>query len=246
MFNWWTFAFSIINFLIVLYILYRLLFKPIKKVIEERDEIINKRFEIATKKEKEALKLKEEYEKELKDIKILKQKIINEANAEALKIREKIIEEAKNEAREILEKEKKIVEEEKQKIFKFIIDKSKEFSEKFSIELLSHIIDKDLNEVLIKKFITDFDKEFEDILKKIKIQKECSVFIYLAYPINEELLKKIDDLVKNSFKCQNVEKEIKIDESLIGGIKIRVNENLFDGTIKSQIEKAKALMEQEI
>jgi len=245
MFNWWTFAFSIVNFLIVLYILYRLLFKPIKKVINERDEIINKRFEIATKKEKEALKLKEEYEKELKEIKILKQKIINEANAQAFKIREKILEEAKNEAKEILEKEKKIVQEEKQKIYKFIIEKSKEFSQKFSIELLEHIIDKDFNELIVKKFIKNFDKEFADILKKIEKPNECKVQIYLANSVSEETLKDIDKLL-DIFKCQKIEKEIKIDKELIGGIKIRVNENLFDGSIRSIIEKAKESIEQKI
>ena len=68
MFNWWSFAFGVINFFIVLFILYRLLFKPIKRVIQEREEIINKRLGMVTQKEKEALKLKQKYEKELKNI----------------------------------------------------------------------------------------------------------------------------------------------------------------------------------
>ena len=243
MFNIWTFIFSFINFFIVLYILYKVLFKPIKKIIDERDEIINKRFNIATKKEKEALKLKKEYEEELKNIKILKQKIINEANAEALKIREKIIEDAKREAKEMLQKEKTVIEEEKQKIYKYILDKSKEFSKEFTIEFFKHFIDKDINKLLIKKFIENFEINFEDRIKNIKPQETCKVSIVLAQIVDEAILKDIDNLISKYFKCKNIEKEIKVDENMIGGIKIRVNANLFDGSIKAQIDTIENIIE---
>ncbi|WP_281951232.1 F0F1 ATP synthase subunit delta [Nitrosophilus kaiyonis] len=243
MFNWWTFAFSIINFLVVIYILYKVLFKPIKRVIQEREEIINKRFKIATEKEKEALDLKNEYEKELKNIKILKQKIVNEANAEALKVREKIIEDAKREAKEILEKEKAIIEEEKQKIYKYILDKSKEFSKEFAKEFFVHIIDKDINELLIEKFIKNFEKDFKEKLEKIEPQESCKISITLFDIIDERIMKDIDYLISKYFKCQNVQKEIKIDKNLIGGIKLRVNAYLFDGSIKAQIDEIENLIE---
>ncbi len=243
MFNWWSFAFGVINFFIVLFILYRLLFKPIKRVIQEREDIINKRLGIVTQKEKEALELKQKYEKELKNIKTLKQKIINEANVEAIKEKEKILSEAKSEAKKILEKEKKIIEEEKQKIYKYIIDKSKEFSITFTTKLLKHIIDRELNQQIIKKFLENFEKEYKDILKKRKSQELCKVSIILADKVDESILELIDDMLLRSLKCKSIEKEIKIDEELIGGIKIRVKESVFDGSIKAQIENVEDMIE---
>ena len=68
MFNWWTFLFQTINFLVVLYILYRLFFKPLKNIIQTREESLQKRLEQLQAGEDELKKKEYYYQEKLKEI----------------------------------------------------------------------------------------------------------------------------------------------------------------------------------
>ncbi|GHH03218.1 F0F1 ATP synthase subunit delta [Pseudodonghicola xiamenensis] len=60
--DWWTLAFQVINFLVVVWLLSRLLFRPIRSVIEEREEADRKAAEAAQAKEDAAKAIQQEYE----------------------------------------------------------------------------------------------------------------------------------------------------------------------------------------
>jgi len=70
-FNIWTLLFQVINFVILLYILRRILYKPIREIIEKRRGLIAKTVEDAENTKKEALELKEKNQKELNNAKEL-------------------------------------------------------------------------------------------------------------------------------------------------------------------------------
>ncbi|HHN65335.1 MAG TPA: hypothetical protein ENK09_08260, partial [Nitrospirae bacterium] len=68
MFNWWTFFFQIINFVVVVYILYRVLFRPVRDMIlKRRTEIERSRADIE-KERSEAEALKKEFEEKLREV----------------------------------------------------------------------------------------------------------------------------------------------------------------------------------
>ena len=56
-FDIWTFLFQVINFLVLLFILKRVLYKPIREIIEKRRSLIRQRIDEAEKTKKEALEL---------------------------------------------------------------------------------------------------------------------------------------------------------------------------------------------
>ena len=60
--DWWTLAFQAVNFLAVVWLLSRLLFRPIRNVIEAREEADRKAAEAAQAKEDAALAIRQEYE----------------------------------------------------------------------------------------------------------------------------------------------------------------------------------------
>jgi len=60
--DWWTLAFQVINFLVVVWLLSRLLFRPIRRVIEEREEADRKAAEAAQAKEDAAKAIQADYE----------------------------------------------------------------------------------------------------------------------------------------------------------------------------------------
>lgn len=66
-FNWTTFFLEIINFLVLIWILKRLLYQPIKKVILARKEAVQKTLDAANQAKKEATDLQAKYEDRSKE-----------------------------------------------------------------------------------------------------------------------------------------------------------------------------------
>lgn len=62
--------------------------------------------------------------------------------------------------------------------------------------------------------------------------------VYSTYKLSEEEIKDIELAISKKINNQ-VELENKIDESLIGGIKVYVNDHVYDGSIKSKLETLK-------
>lgn len=63
-------------------------------------------------------------------------------------------------------------------------------------------------------------------------------YVYSTKPLNNEQISKIEQSVGEKLS-HKVELKNKIDESLIGGIKVAVNDHVFDGSIKNKIETLK-------
>ena len=84
-FNIWTLIFQIINFVVLLYILRRILYKPIREIIEKRRGLIAKTVEDAENTKKEALELKEKHQEELNNLKKIQNQMLEQTREEALK-----------------------------------------------------------------------------------------------------------------------------------------------------------------
>lgn len=94
-------VFTLIN-LILFFILMRLfLFKPIKKVIDQRNELINKQFQDAQDAQKQADKLKTQYEAQLAGVEDEKNQIIVDARTSAKTEYDNILDRAEKDAEKI-------------------------------------------------------------------------------------------------------------------------------------------------
>lgn len=98
---------TLIN-LILFYILMRLfLFKPIKKTIEKRKELIENQFKEADEKEKNAMDLYSEYQAQLSGVDNEKKEILAQARATAKDEYNKIVKRAETEADKLKEDAKR-------------------------------------------------------------------------------------------------------------------------------------------
>jgi len=64
-------------------------------------------------------------------------------------------------------------------------------------------------------------------------------------PISEEEKKEIENVLKEYLK-KEVILESKVDEGIIGGIKIKIGDLIFDGTLKTQLGKFKEIIKGEV
>ncbi len=114
----WNLVFTVLNLLIWYILIRKFLFKPINKVIDQREAGIAARYEEAQKIKAEAEKEKDEYHQLQAKIEEEKASAMTEAQARAQEEYDHILEEADKKAGQILESSKKEASRQKEKILK--------------------------------------------------------------------------------------------------------------------------------
>lgn len=222
---------QILNFVLLLIILNRVLYRPVLRKLKERTEKIKQLEEkekMLKKREEEIIKQKEEIIQKTKE---RARKILEEAEKISQEEREEMLEKTELEIRTLMdETEKKIKDQ---------LKKLKEKEKKEAVLLAEKAILKILAEDITYKIHQQY---FEEILKELekidltKIQPKDKLRIISAFPLKESERKKIINLISKKVKLPGKIEE-KIDSSLIGGIQILINGYLIDVSIKRKVEE---------
>lgn len=144
---------TIINFILLLYVLKYFFYKPVNKIMDDRKNIINTSIKNAKDNEEKAEISRKEKDQLLHESKTKGREIVEEYKVNAQNISHEIIDEAKKESIIIMERSRVEVEREKEKatseIKKQVIDLSLILSEK----ALGQHIDEKEHRRLIEEFI---------------------------------------------------------------------------------------------
>ena len=242
MFNWWTFLFQTINFFVVLYILYRLFFNPLKNIIQKRDESIKKRLEELQAGEKKLKEQAQSYQDRLKEIDILKDKELSIARKEAEQEKSRLLEEADIELDKERLKQKSILELEREKVGNAIKEQSLQFSFDYLGRFTGELIDEEMHQKLIEKFLYELKgtsaNEIAALKKEMKI-KECEIKLSTPLKIKEETMRLIRETIENIFDIKIVSIKTLTENSLIGGIKLGIGNKIIDGSIQGVLKQLK-------
>lgn len=111
--DFWNLLFTIINLLVLFVAMKFILFKPVKKIIAERQEEADRQFAEAKQHQDDADALKEKYEQTLADAESVKKQAVAEARKAADEEYERIVAEARDAARTV--KHEAVIEAEIQK-----------------------------------------------------------------------------------------------------------------------------------
>ncbi len=117
-FDWVNFICTVINLLILYFLMKKFLFGRVDQILKKREEEIQKDFDKADETAKEADRMKEEYEQKLSEIETEKEKSLREADQKANEEYTRIVEDAGKKADEIVRKAKQQAEQETQTIMK--------------------------------------------------------------------------------------------------------------------------------
>ena len=148
----WTMVMTWGNLLILFLLMKKFLFGPVKKIMDQRQEEIEKNISDADNMKKEAMGMKEEYEIKLNEAKKEADDIIKSATKTAQLREEEILSDANKKAHDILTKADKQVEQMKVNA----INEIKGEVSQMATSIASKIIEKDINEKDHERLIEDF------------------------------------------------------------------------------------------
>lgn len=150
--NFWTIIFAWINLFILYMFLKKLLFVPIKNMIDERQKEIDDMYSDAESSRTAANDMKAEYEEKLQKANDESDAILRAAQRRAELKEEEILKEAKVEADRILDRAEEMIELEKKRA----INEVKDEVSKMAIGIASAVIERDVTESEHREMIDDF------------------------------------------------------------------------------------------
>jgi F-type H+-transporting ATPase subunit b len=235
-FNIWTFLFQVINFLVLLFILKRVLFKPIREIIEKRRSLIQQRIEEAEKTKKEAMELKENYQHDMDGLHELKSRMLEKMNEEVEQERKRLIGRAEEEAAKVIEKEKAVFDTEKARHEAELKDTAIEAVTLFATNLLKDVSDENLHKAIYEKLFREIQGIASHMPEIKEKERLLTVDLITAYPPSEAETRKLKEAIE-SLLSQGVLLNTIIDSSLIAGIKIKAHDMVYDLSLSGQIKK---------
>ena len=151
--NPWTALFTFCNMLITFAVLKHFLFKPVKQMIDDRQQEIDTMYADAAQAKQKAAALEEEYQEHLKSIKAEQDAMLRDATIRAQKREEEILDAARSEAQAIRTTAEAEMAQERKKA---VNDLKNEIGG-IAVEIASKVVEREINksdhQALIDEFI---------------------------------------------------------------------------------------------
>lgn len=159
--NIWQILISLANLTILFLLVKKFLYKPVKKVLEQRINEIDSHYDAAKQAEDEALKNKQQYEEALLGAKDEADSIIKAAAEKAMRRSETLTAEAEEKASRILRQAEQDAALEREKAADSIKKEIVEVSSALSKKLIEREINTDDHKALIDSFIEEIGEDNE-------------------------------------------------------------------------------------
>lgn len=151
--NLWTALFTLCNMLITFLILKKLLFKPVKKMIDDRQREIADQYAEAERRRQEAEQARLAYDQEIAQAKQKRDEIVREAAELAHRRERDILDAAREEAKAITAKAQSDIRQERRKVFNEMKTEISDIAIEIAEKVTEKEIDSDKHRQLIDSFI---------------------------------------------------------------------------------------------
>ena len=155
----WNFIWAAVNFILLFILLKIFLFKPVKKIMDERTRTIQDDLDAAKKSKEEAEALKKEYEDNISDAKQKAQEIIMKAHEDAESEKSAILKKSQEEADQIISDANKTIENERKRVLAQAQTQIADLAIEAASKIIGENLDDEKNRRLVDKFLSDEEVE---------------------------------------------------------------------------------------
>lgn len=159
--NIWTSIFTLVNLLVLFLVMKKFLFKPVKKMIDERQQEIDDLYADANKSKEDAAELKTQYETRLAEANAEGEEILRTAHRKAQLREEEIVRAAQDKAAQTMKRANEQVELEKKRAMNEIKDDVSVMAIDIAAAVLARDIKKEEHSALIDSFIENLGESHD-------------------------------------------------------------------------------------
>jgi F-type H+-transporting ATPase subunit b len=236
--NWFTLIAQVINFMILVWLMKRFLYKPILQAVSEREKKIKSQLEDAAQKELLAEKEKAAYQKKNETFDAEKGELMGKALAEAEAERNKLIEQARKDADAFQEKLQSDIETSQQDLKKSFEQKVRQGVLDIASKALEDLASESLESQIVRKLIErlhDLNKEELGELKHLITTDQAKVVVQTAFAASESLQAEITQALED-ITGLSPEVSFRSAPQLVGGVEIVCEGFKLSWSIKEYIQ----------
>lgn len=150
---------QLIAFGLLVFLLYKLLYRPVLRMLDERSERIRQGMEDSAKAREMAEKAQEEFEKRVLEARKEGQEIVAQATKMSEQLRQEILEQARAEAEQLIQKERERMTQEREQAMADLQDQVADLSILVAQKLIGASLDEDAQ----RKLVSDALAEMGDL-----------------------------------------------------------------------------------
>lgn len=229
---------QILNFLLIWFLLSRLVFPRVLKALEERRALIEKGLEDAKAAEQLRASAQAERQRILEEAIAERQRIVAEAVRQAEQQRAQILAEARAEAQRLLEVAREEAERERERILGELRSHIATLALAAAYRVVGDALDEARHRRLIQEFFTTMPPGASEELRGVKGDR---VEVISAIPLQEEEKRSIrQELAARLDLAGDV--IFRVDPTILGGLVVRVGDRVVDGSVRSRMEGLRAVL----
>ena len=222
-FDWFTFSATILNFLVLLYLLKRFLYRPILTAMDDRRRRIAARLEEAEKQRSLAETEARAYQVKHEEIEANRRQLLARANEEAAQLRRDLGDQARREADEQRQQWLRILDQEKDAFLRDLKSRASRQIFEAVDRALRELADEDLERRIVDVFIGKLQKltaeERQEILTALRRTRR-KLMVLTSFPIKDDQRRHIEALVTELF-AEDIDLNCFTDPAMSCGIEIR-------------------------
>ncbi|MCX8068476.1 MAG: F0F1 ATP synthase subunit B [Anaerolineae bacterium] len=240
--NPWMLLAQIVSFLLLLFILNAVGYRPIQRILRERQERIQKGLEDARAAEEARARIEAEREEILARARAEAEGLIAEARRRAQEEREKLLAQAREEAERLREAVRREAEAERAQMLGQVREQIVALAMAAAHKLVGEALDEQRQRALVAEFFSGVRAGRVEILPEEMGPAEGPVVVTSAVPLTEAEA----SVVRQELAARlGREPEVlfRVDPSVLGGLVVRVGDRVVDASFAGQLEQMRrALM----
>ncbi|MCS7251851.1 MAG: F0F1 ATP synthase subunit B [Anaerolineae bacterium] len=223
---------QILNFLLIWFVLSRLVFPRVLRALEERRALIEKGLEDAKAAEQLRASMQAERQRIIEEALAERQRIVAEAVRQAEQQRAQILSEARAEAQRILEVAREEAERERERILGELRTQIAALALAAAHRVVTDALDELRHRRLIQEFFTVLPPK---ILEELQGLKGDRVEVISAIPLQEEEKQNLRRELSERLELTG-DLIFRVDPTILGGLVIRVGDRVVDGSVRTRME----------
>jgi len=236
--DWFTVIAQIINFLVLVYLLKRFLYKPIVKAMDEREERIAGRLKEAETREDEARHELERYQEKTKEIADRRDVLLNQMKEDVEAQRKALIDQARHQVEGVRTNWHEALEREKDAFLQDLRERTGRHTYAIARQALKDLADVDVEHQIIHVFVErlrSLDQEEQRALRESVGQSRQGVRVISAFEIPQDTCQEIADVLQ-AYASEPVELHFDTSTDVICGIELNANGHKIGWSLRDYLE----------
>ncbi len=242
--DWWTLLLQAINFLVLVWLLWRFLYKPVREVIEKRKRLAGEAFAEADRQKQEAEAARQRFEDDRAALAQERQQMLKKSHEDLEKERRQALDDAKRQADELLEDARQAIAKERAAALTEIRQAAT-----LAVELASDVLRQTRPEggagdymARLEKQLAEMPPEERERLEKDLAEDGAALEVVTAAPLGPEAQ---SDWARRLAVSLAPEDKIRfaVDPGILGGAELRFPHAVLKFTWADQLRKAKELLQ---